>query len=73
MFLIYITVIIALLKFADVAFVRDISWWWAIGLFFFTFIWFEVFERLFGLDKKRLHEKFEEIQKRRAKRLLEKK
>jgi small Trp-rich protein len=52
---------------------EDVSWWWVTGSFFLTFIWFEVFERVFGFDKKKLHERFDAIQKRRTKRTFEKK
>jgi small Trp-rich protein len=66
MILILLTVTLAGLKFFEFSFMENVSWWWVTGSFFLTFIWFEVFERLLGFDKKKLHEKFDAIQKRRA-------
>lgn len=72
MFLILLTVTLTALKFFEVGFMEDLSWWWVAGVFFLTFIWFEVFERLLGLDKKKLHIKYDEIRKNRAKRIFQK-
>jgi small Trp-rich protein len=67
MILILLTVTLAGLKYFDVSFMENVSWWWIVGLFFFTFIWFEFFERVLGLDKKKAHDKFDKVQKERAK------
>lgn len=72
MILIILTVGAALLKYFEVSFMNNVSWWWIIGLFFLTFIWFEFFERILGLDKKKEHEKFDQIQRDRAKKNFEK-
>ena len=73
MVLIVLILLLVGLKFFDIGFMKAISWWWITGLFFVSFIWFEYVERLFGFDKKRLHQKGDEIQKRRAKKIFEKK
>lgn len=67
MVLILLIVTLTALKFFEVSFMGNVSWWWITGLFFLTFIWFEVFERLLGFDKKKIHETFDEAQKRRSK------
>jgi small Trp-rich protein len=72
MILILLTVTLAALKYFDVGFMTNVSWMWIIGLFFFTFVWFEFFERVLGLDKKKAHAKFEKMQKDRAKKNFEK-
>lgn len=72
MFLILLTVTLAALKYFDVSFMVNIPWLWIIGLLFFTFIWFEFIERILGLDKKKAHAKFDQIQKDRAKKNFEK-
>ena len=71
MILIILTVTLTLLKFMEVNFMSSVSWLWIIGLFFFTFIWFEFFERVLGLDKKKAHAKFEKVQQERAKKTFE--
>ncbi|TDK67997.1 TIGR04438 family Trp-rich protein [Sapientia aquatica] len=73
MYLILLTVVLAGLKYFEVSFMDDVSWWWVIACFFVTFIWFEFIERMLGLDKKKAHKKFDEVQKNRAKRMFEKK
>lgn len=73
MMLILLTVVLAILKYFDISFFGKLSWWWVAGVFLFTFIWFEFIERMLGLDKKKAHRVFEEIQKNRAKRNFEKK
>ncbi len=73
MILIILTVALSLLKYFEFSFMENVSWWWIGGLFFFTFLWFEFFERMLGLDKKKAHEKFDDLQKNRAKRYFEKK
>src|SRR4051812_1664845 len=57
MILILLTVTLAGLKYFEFNFMEHVSWWWVVGSFFLTFIWFEVFERILGFDKKKLHEK----------------
>lgn len=57
-----------ILKLLDLSFMENISWWWINGLGIFVFLWFEFFERMLGLDKRKdemLHEKMlKERQKR---------
>lgn len=68
MILIIILVVAYALKFAEVSFMEQVSWWWINGLAFIAFLWFEYIERALGLDKKNedlLHEK---MKKERLKR-----
>lgn len=68
MILIIILVVAYALKFAEVSFMEQVSWWWINGLAFIAFLWFEYIERALGLDKKSedlLHEK---MKKERLKR-----
>ena len=69
MILVLLTVLLAALKYFEVSFMLNVSWWWIGGLFIFTFLWFEFFERALGLDKKKAHKEFERIQKERLKRV----
>ncbi|MBC3880395.1 TIGR04438 family Trp-rich protein [Undibacterium sp. LX40W] len=73
MILIIILVLIYGLKFAEIGFMEQISWWWVNGFAFLAFLWFEFIERALGLDKKTediLHEK---MKKERLKREFKRK
>jgi small Trp-rich protein len=72
MILILLTVTLTALKYFEFSFMESISWWWIVGLFFATFIWFEFFERVLGLDKKKAHNEMDRIQKERAKKYFDK-
>ena len=73
MILILLVLGLSVLKYFEFGWMANVSWWWIGGLFFLTFIWFEFIERMLGLDKKKAHKKFDEIQKNRAKRSFNKK
>lgn len=73
MILILLVLALSALKYMEFSFMVNVSWWWIGGLFFFTFIWFEFIEHMLGLDKKKAHKKFDEIQKNRAKKNFNKK
>ncbi len=63
MLLIIILVLLYALKFSDVAFMENVSWWWVNGFAFVAFLWFEFIEHALGLDKKtedRMHDKMKQ-------------
>ncbi len=64
----------AIAKFADVAFLQNISWWWITIPIIILVLWFEVFERVFGFDRRRTLEEaqFEKAKKERIRKQLEK-
>lgn len=70
--LIIIIVLLSLLKYLEVSFMENISWWWIIGLFAVAFIWFEFIERMLGLDKRKAHDKLEKARADRVKKQFEK-
>ncbi len=71
--LIILVALLFLLKYLEVSFLANVSWWWPVGLAVFAFLWFEYFERILGLDKRKDHQHFEKIKKERVKRTFEKK
>ncbi|MFZ6779028.1 TIGR04438 family Trp-rich protein [Undibacterium sp. Ji83W] len=73
MFIIIILFIMLVLKLADVWVFATMSWWWIIGGASAAFVWFEILERMLGLDKRKDHAHFEKIQKERVKRAFDKK
>ena len=34
----------------------ELSWWYIVGLMVFAFVWFEIIEKMLGLDKKKAHD-----------------
>jgi len=64
--------ILLILKLADVWIFAAMSWWWIIGLAVFAFLWFEFFERMLGLDKRKDHLHFEKMKQERLKRTFDK-
>ncbi|MFZ6820309.1 hypothetical protein [Undibacterium sp. Ji22W] len=66
--LLIVVVALYILKLLDLSFMENVSWWWINAIGFFAFLWFEYFERMLGLDKRKddmLHEKMlKERQKR---------
>lgn len=71
--LIIIIAVLTVLKYLEVEFLANVSWWWIVGLMFVAFIWFEFLERLLGLDTRKAHEQLDKARKDRVKKAFEKK
>ncbi|QAU33873.1 TIGR04438 family Trp-rich protein [Janthinobacterium sp. 17J80-10] len=69
--IIILIVVLSALKYFEVSFVENLSWWWIIGLFGVAFIWFEFLERIFGLDKRNAHEQLEKQRQERVKKAFD--
>jgi small Trp-rich protein len=63
--LIIIVVALFPLKYFEVWKFAELAWWHVIGAAVFAFVWFEVIEPMFGLDKKKAHDVDEERRKER--------
>jgi small Trp-rich protein len=61
-------IIVILLKYFEVSFMEKISWWWIIGFAVLLFLWFDFFERIFGLNKQKGDMHHEKMKKERLKR-----
>ncbi|MEO8408169.1 MAG: TIGR04438 family Trp-rich protein [Oxalobacteraceae bacterium] len=70
--LIIAIVLLSLLKYFEVSFFGNLSWWWIAALMAVAFVWFEFIEKMFGLDKRRAHDSMEKIRKERVKATFEK-
>lgn len=44
--------ILAIAKWLEVEFLAVISWWWVLSPLFLAVLWFEVLERMLGMDKR---------------------
>jgi len=66
MWLLWLGVALIVLKLLEISVIADLSWWWIALVFALAMIWFEVFERRLGLDKKKA---FDEIDAHKKKRI----
>ena len=54
MYLLWIGVISVALKYFEVGPVAELDWWWVLAPLGLAFLWFEYFEKMFGLDKRKV-------------------
>ena len=71
MWLVYVGVALLLSKLLDFGPLAGLSWWWVLLPFLLAWIWWEVFERSLGLDKKKAFDELEQAKKERIARALE--
>ncbi|MEC5217913.1 small Trp-rich protein [Actimicrobium sp. GrIS 1.19] len=71
--IIILIVVLSLLRYFEIGPVANLSWWWIAGLFGVAFLWFEFFERMLGLDKRRAHDEMDKARDARVKKAFEKK
>lgn len=71
--LIIIIALLTGLRYFEVGFFANVSWWWIVGLMGVAFLWFEFGEKLVGLDKRKAHESLEKMREERVKKTFEKK
>lgn len=64
--LIIAIIILSALKYFEVSFFQNLSWWWIAALIAIAFIWFEFIERILGLDKRRAHDEMDKNRKDRV-------
>jgi len=71
MWFVWSALALALLRYFEVGVFATVSWWWVIGLFAAAFVWFEIIERVFGLEKKKAMDEMDAAREARIKRALE--
>jgi small Trp-rich protein len=71
MWFLWAGVALVILKVLEVSVFATLSWWWIALVFVLAGVWFEVFERRLGLDKKKAFDEMEAHKKRRIKEALE--
>lgn len=67
MYLVFVAVALVGLKLLSVDPVAGWSWWWVLSPLVIAFLWFEVFERMLGFDRK--HDAEPDTEKRRKDRV----
>ena len=73
MWLLGIGLLLLLMKWTDFGPVGSWSWIWVVSPFILALIWFELFEPMLGLDKKKAHDDIEKIKEERVRKALERK
>ena len=71
MWLLLVGLLLLVSKLLDLGPLAELSWWWVLLPFVLTLIWWEVFERRLGLDKKKAFDELEKAKQERIARALE--
>lgn len=71
MWLLFVGLILLVSKLLDVGPLAGLSWWWVLLPFVVAALWWELFERRLGLDKKEAFDELEQAKKDRIARALE--
>lgn len=71
MWLLWLGVALIVLKLLEISVFATLSWWWIALVFTLAMIWFEVFERRLGLDKKKAFDEMEAHKKKRIQQALD--
>jgi small Trp-rich protein len=71
MWLIWVGVVLIVLKVLEVSVFSNLSWWWITVPFVLAMLWFELFERRLGLDKKKAFDEIDAHKKKRIQEALE--
>jgi small Trp-rich protein len=70
MWLLWVGLVLLLLKLGDIGPVGALSWWWIVLPFVAALIWFELFERRLGLDKKKAFDELDRAKQQRLKKAM---
>ena len=71
MWMLWVGLVLLLLKLAMIGPFADLSWWWVVLPFVGAFIWFELFERRLGLDKKKAFDELDRAKQERIKKTMD--
>ena len=71
MWIFYIGLVLLVSKLLDFGPLADLSWWWVLMPFVIALIWWEVFERHLGLDRRKAFDELEKAKQERIERALE--
>lgn len=71
MYLLWIGVAMIVLKVLEVSVFAELSWWWVVSPLALAYVWFELFERRLGLDKKKAFDEMDKHKQKRIKQALE--
>lgn len=69
--MLWVGLVLLILKLLEIGPIADLSWWWVITPFIGALIWFEVFEKRLGLDKKKAFDELDRAKQDRIKKNME--
>lgn len=70
MWLLWAALALTIGRYFELGPLANLSWWWVVGAYAATLLWFEVFEKLLGLEKKKAINEMEATRKARIERAL---
>jgi small Trp-rich protein len=70
MWLLWVGVVLLLLKLAGLGPFGEMSWWWVVLPLVLSFVWFELFEKRLGLDKKKAFDELDRAKQERIKKAM---
>jgi small Trp-rich protein len=70
MWMMWLGLVLLLLKLAGIWPVADLAWGWVVAPFIGALIWFELFERRLGLDKKKAFDELDRAKQDRIKKTM---
>lgn len=71
MWMLWLGVILLILKLLEVGPIATLSWWWVVLPLIIAWIWFEMFEKRFGWDKKAAFDELDRAKSERIKKQME--
>lgn len=71
MWMIWLGTILVVVRFFEIGWFASLSWWWVAVPFALAFVYFEVLEPMFSLDKKKTRDESELYKKKRLAKQLE--
>jgi small Trp-rich protein len=71
MWMLWLGLALLVLKLAEIGPFATLSWWWVVLPFVGSFIWFELFEKRLGLDKKKAFDELDRAKQERIKKAME--
>jgi small Trp-rich protein len=71
MWLLWVGVALLLLKLAGLGPFGEMSWWWVVLPLVLSFVWFELFEKRLGLDKKKAFDELDRAKQERIKKAMQ--
>lgn len=71
MWMLWVGLVMLLAKLAEIGPFAELSWWWVVLPFIGALIWFELFERRLGLDKKKAFDELDRAKQERIKKVME--
>ena len=70
MWMLWLGLVLLILKLLEIGPVETLSWWWVVLPFIGALIWFELFEKRLGLDKKKAFDELDRAKQERIKKTM---